>query len=142
VIEVLAGLEGTGLAQHLKASRWTYPLVNAGHVLGIALLVGAVIPMDVAILRGRGATAVRLLRPWAAAGFVLAAACGALLFLTQAGDYIANGWFQAKMALLGVALLNAALHLRTSGSSLRRAALASLVLWPGVLLAGRMIAYS
>ncbi|MGI1663165.1 hypothetical protein ACRDNQ_13050 [Palleronia sp. KMU-117] len=142
MIEVLAALEATGLAQHLKASRWTYPLVNAGHVLGIALLVGAVIPMDVAILRGRAASAQALLRPFAVAGFVLTLACGALLFVTQAGDYIANGWFQAKMALLGAAIVNAALHLRASGRGLRRAAIASLVLWPGVLLAGRMIAYS
>jgi hypothetical protein len=140
VIETLAGLEGTGLAQHLKASRWTYPLVNAGHVLGIALLVGAVLPMDVAVLRGRGAAAVRLLRPWAVAGFVLAVACGALLFVTQAGDYLESPWFRLKMALLAAALLNAALHLR-SGTPSRRAALVSLVLWPGVLLAGRMIAY-
>jgi hypothetical protein len=140
VIETLAGLEATGLAQHLKVSRWTYPLVNAGHVLGIALLVGAVLPMDVAVLRGRGAAAVRLLRPWAVAGFVLAAACGALLFLTQAGDYLGSPWFRLKMALLAAALLNAALHLR-SGTLSRRAALVSLVLWPCVLVAGRMIAY-
>jgi hypothetical protein len=141
VIEALAGLEGTALAQHLKASRWTYPLVNAGHVLGIALLVGAVLPMDVAVLRGRGAAAVRLLRPWAVAGFLLAVTCGALLFVTQAGDYLENGWFRAKMALLAVALLNAALHFWIGRAS-RRTALASIVLWPCVLLAGRMIAYS
>jgi hypothetical protein len=140
VIETLAGLEATGLAQHLKASRWTYPLVNAGHVLGIALLVGAVLPMDVAVLRGRGAAAVRLLRPWAVAGFALAAASGALLFITQAGDYLGSPWFRLKMALLAAALLNAALHLR-AGTPSRRAALISLVLWPCVLLSGRMIAY-
>ena len=140
MIEVLAGLEGTALAQHLKASRWTYPLVNAGHVLGIALLVGAVLPMDVAVLRGRGAAAVRLLRPWAVTGFVLAVACGALLFITQAGDYLGSLWFRLKMALLFAALVNAALHLR-SGTPSRRAALISLVLWPCVRLSGRMIAY-
>jgi hypothetical protein len=140
VIETLAGLEGTALAQHLKASRWTYPLVNAGHVLGLALLVGAVLPMDVAVLRGRGAAAVRLLRPWAVAGFVLAVACGALLFVTQAGDYLGSPWFRLKMALLAAALLNAALHLR-QGTPSRRAALVSLLLWPSVLLSGRMIAY-
>ena len=109
-------------------------------VFGIALLVGAVLPMDVAVLRGRGAAAVRLLRPWAVAGFLLAVSCGALLFVTQAGDYLGSPWFRLKMALLAAALLNAALHLR-SGTPSRRAALVSLVLWPGVLVAGRMIAY-
>lgn len=142
MIDFLAGLEGTALAQHLKVSRWTYPLVNAGHILGIALLIGAVIPMDVAILRGRGAATVAMLRPWSMAGFALAAGCGALLFITQAGDYLDSRWFQVKMALLGVALLNAALHLGAAGRGLRRAALASLVLWPFVLLSGRMIGFS
>lgn len=134
---IAAALEATALAQHLKAARWTYPLVNAGHILGIALLVGAVIPMDVSILRGRGDLVARL-RPWALAGFALAACCGALLFVTQATDYAASGWFQAKMAVLALALANATLHL---GRVTRGAALVSLVSWPAVLLLGRLVAY-
>ena len=137
-----AAIEATALAQFLKASRWVYPLVNAGHLFGIALLVGAVIPMDVAILRGRAAGTVALLRPWAAAGFVLAVVFGALLFVTQAGDYADSWWFRAKMALLVLALLNAVVHLRATGPALRRAAIASLVLWPSVLILGRMIGYA
>ncbi|MDF0601401.1 hypothetical protein P1J78_11715 [Psychromarinibacter sp. C21-152] len=131
-------LEATGLAQFLKRSRWVYPFVNAGHILGIALLVGAVLPMDVQVLRRRNA-AVALLRRWAAAGLALAAACGALLFVTQAGDYAVNGWFQAKMALLAVALANAALHLRRIPPW---SAALSLMLWPAILICGRLIAYS
>ncbi|MDJ1008589.1 MAG: hypothetical protein QNJ13_12280 [Paracoccaceae bacterium] len=140
MIELAAALEGTALAQHLKASRWTYPFVNAGHVFGIALLVGAVIPMDIAILRNRPAV-VAFLRPFAGIGLFGAAMAGALLFATQATDYAASPWFQAKMALLIVALLNAAWHLRARGKALRRAAWLSLALWPGVLLLGRLVAY-
>ena len=136
-----AALEATALAQHLKAARWTYPLVNAGHVLGLALLVGAVLPMDVAVLRRRGAAAVALLRPWAMVGLLLAVTCGALLFVTQAGDYATNLWFRAKMVLLALALLNAAFTLRPGGPT-RAGAAVSLILWPAVLLAGRMIGYS
>lgn len=139
MIETLAALEATGVAQHLKAARWTYPLVNAGHVLGVALLVGAVLPMDVAVLRGRGAAVVRTLRPWAVAGLVLAMTTGALLFVTQAGDYLASPWFAIKIAVLGLAVGNAALFLlRGRGQT---AVLLSLVLWPVVLVLGRMIAY-
>lgn len=135
--------EGTALAQHLKASRWTYPLVNAGHVAGIALLVGSVVPMDLRILgvvRGPSVPAtVAFLRPFAVAGLVLAAGCGAALFSAQAWDYAGNFWFRLKLALLVCALANAALHL---GRTTRAAAALSLVLWPCVLIAGRMIAYS
>ena len=144
MIETAAALEATALAQFLKASRWTYPLVNAGHILGIALLVGSVIPMDVAILRGRASAAVTLLRPWSVAGFLLALACGALLFVTQATDYVQSPWFLAKMAVLALAALNAAAHLRIDRfppRQRRQAAIASLVLWPSALLLGRMIAY-
>ena len=129
-------LEATALAQHLKVSRWTYPLVNAGHILGIALLVGAVVPMDVAVLRGRSGTL--WLRGWAAAGLALAAGCGALLFATQATDYLESPWFLGKMAVLALALANAALHLRRVTPA---AALASLLLWPAALVLGRMIGF-
>jgi len=144
VIETAAALEATALAQFLKASRWTYPLVNAGHILGIALLVGAVVPMDVAVIRGRAVAAVGLLRPWSVAGFVLAVTCGALLFVTQATDYVRSPWFLAKMGVLGLAVLNAAVHFRLDRWPIRQrrqAALASLVLWPTVLILGRMIGY-
>ena len=136
MIEFAAALEATALAQFLKRSRWVYPLVNAGHVMGIALLVGAVLPMNVALWRGRAAL---WLRPWAMTGMALAALCGVMLFVTQATDYAASPWFQAKMALLALAVANAAWHLTRPPS---RAALAvSLALWPAVLLLGRMVAY-
>ncbi len=144
MIETAAALEATALAQFLKASRWTYPLVNAGHILGIALLVGAVVPMDVAVIRGRAVAAVGLLRPWAVAGFGLAVLCGALLFITRATDYVQSAWFLAKMGVLALAVLNAVVHLRLDRfppRQRRQAAIGSLVMWPAVLILGRMIAY-
>lgn len=135
-----AALEALPLAEALRRSRWLYPLVNAGHILGIALLVGAVLPMDLRILRG--AETGSDLRLWAVAGLVLAASCGVLLFTAQATDYVQSGWFRAKMALLALALLNAALHLAGAARGVRRAtAVVSVVAWPSVLLLGRMIAY-
>ena len=43
--DLAAAVEATAIAAHLRGDRWTYPLVNAGHVLGIALLVGAIAPL-------------------------------------------------------------------------------------------------
>jgi len=135
---IWTALESLPMAEALRVSRWTYPLVNAGHILGIAMLVGAVLPMDVAVLRGRDPQ-VRMLRPWAVAGFALALVCGSLLFTVQATDYAASFWFRLKMALLAVALVNAALHLGGRGGPVTAAV--SLAVWPAVLLGGRMIAY-
>ena len=145
----LEALEATGLAQHLRASRWTYPLVNTGHVVGIALLVGSVVPMDLRLLRvvpGPDPDEVAaFLRPFAIMGLVLAGGFGALLFAAGATDYAQSGWFRLKMALLVLALTNAALHVRLGSARPRlgrAAAAASLLLWPLVLLCGRMIGYS
>jgi hypothetical protein len=140
--EVAAALEATALAQALRVSRWTYPLVNAGHVLGLALLVGAVVPMDLRLLRGDAGAL--WLRRFAAAGLALAALTGMLLFAVQATEYAASPWFRAKLAVLALALLNVALHPRLAALPDPRRRLAaglSLALWPAVLLLGRMIAY-
>jgi hypothetical protein len=137
---VIDWLEATALAEHLRRSRWTYPLVNAGHILGIAVLIGALVPMQVQRLRGLDPM-VGVLRPYAIAGLALTVGCGSLLFLAQAGEYLGNRWFQAKLALLALALTHAAWHLRAKVIPVPTA-LASLGLWLAVLVAGRMIAFS
>ncbi len=146
--EIAATLEATALAQFLKGSRWIYPLVNAGHIFGIALLVGAVIPLDLThsglLKRIDPRAAASLLQPFALTGLLLAFFCGALLFITQAGDYLGNPIFLAKMVLVAAATLNAVLHLRIErarGSAVRAIALVSLAIWPTVLLLGRLVGY-
>ncbi len=154
----LAALEATGLAQALRHSVWSYPLVNAGHVLGVALLVGAIVPLDLRLL---GAWRTLPLVPlWtvltrtAAAGLALAVVCGGLLFATRATEYAASGLFQGKMALVLLATLNA-LALRRTGFDpagvhgeadrvplrIRLAAAFSLAAWPTVLGLGRLVGY-
>ena len=147
--DLAAALEATELAAALRRSRWLYPGVNAGHILGIGLLIGAVVPMDLRLLGLRRrfglAAVVGLLRPVAAVGLALAAVCGGLLFIAQASDYVSNRYFQAKMAVLALALANIALHPRLVALSLPRrrlVAAVSLGVWPTVLFLGRMIAYS
>jgi hypothetical protein len=141
-------LEASTPAQFLKSSQWVYPLVNAGHIFGIALLIGAIIPLDLTLAgvlkRADARTAIALLRPFAIAGLVITICCGALLFITQATDYVGNSVFLAKMALLGAAILNAAIHLAIVTShpqTARACAILSLLLWPTVLGLGRMVGY-
>jgi hypothetical protein len=145
VNDLLAALDASALAQHLRGSRWTYPLVNSGHLFGIALLIGSIVALDLralGLIRGPEMPAVTtLLRPIALAGFLLALACGLLLFVAQTGEYLPNRWFQIKMALLALALANALWHLRARPLP-GYAALASLLLWPAILICGRMIGYS
>ena len=50
LMEILAGLEGSALAAGLRGSKWVYPLVNAGHIAGIALLFGAIAGFDLRLM--------------------------------------------------------------------------------------------
>ncbi len=150
-------LQQSGLGHALRESLWLYPAVECLHILGFALLVGAIASFDLRVLRGPPPAGIEALAaqtlPVARAGFALAAPRGALLFVTESTAYLANPAFLAKLALAALALLNVlwfharlgALRRQGDGTSsagvLRVSALASLLLWAGVLIAGRLIAY-
>ena len=147
---LIAAVEASGIATVLRQGRWSYPAVNAAHLLGVALLVGAAVPMDlrlVGIWRGEMpvATVLRLLRPMAAAGALLAVPTGALLFAVQASDYVAMPLFAVKLALVGLGLAHALAWGGALGDAPRlrqRAAGAlSLAIWVAALVCGRLIGY-
>lgn len=155
---VAAAIQATTLSQTLRSSIWLYPLVNAGHVIGIALLFGSIVPLDLRLL-GRQADLplgpfARALIPVAIAGLLLAVSTGLLMFATKPLDYVVEPLFAIKLGLLTLAIVNAlALHRRAQWGLMRSsapgpvpagwkwAALASLMLWLGVILAGRLIGY-
>jgi hypothetical protein len=143
-------------ARWLQASGTAYLLVNAAHILGLGLLVGAALPLD---LRLAGCFRTVPLLPvagllvrTAAFGLALALLTGAWLFTVQPDTYVQNPAFLWKMGLLLLALLNVAgQHLSTgwacvqAGASppagVRARAVASLLLWVVVLVAGRWIGF-
>jgi hypothetical protein len=147
----LAALQHSALAQTLRGSLWLYPAVETLHIVGLALLVGAVAVFDACVIRARAGFDLggwtRSVLPVARTGFALAVAMGLLLFTVEATAYAANPAFVAKLALILLALANVAvfhrLARRTTGvtAALRAAAAASLVLWLLVLACGRLIAY-
>ena len=150
MLEIAAAIEASPLATLLRQSRWTYPAVNALHVLGVALLVGAIVPMDLRLIglwRAEMplAAVLRLLRPVAAAGALLAIAAGVLLFVVQARDYVGQPLFAIKMTLVAAGLA----HALAWGSALaaaprprqRLAGGFSLAVWIPALLCGRTLGY-
>ncbi len=151
---LFAALEGTALAQALRASRWGYAAVNAAHIFAIALLVGSVVPLNLRLLgvwRGIAReTAVRLLAPVAASGLALALLTGPLLFAVRAREYSGVGFLQLKLALIAVGVLSTLALCRSHGFLLKDAprarlaghALVSMVCWLGALVCGRLIAFA
>jgi hypothetical protein len=139
----------------LRESRWLYPLVSALHLSGIAALLGGLLVLDLRLLglhRSVPLSAVaRCAWPVAVAGLALALATGPLLLMTRPSEYIANPALLAKFLLIALAFCNVALFhlawpgvlrgLRSVTPGVRASAAASLLLWWGVLLAGRSIAF-
>lgn len=153
VVEWLAHWPG---AQLLQRSGTTYLFVNAAHILGIGLLIGAILPLDLRLAGVIRGAPLALLAPFlsraAAFGLALAVVTGFWLFTVKPGEYLANPAFLWKLGLLALALVNIALQ--HSGQAFREAlagdrfplrvrlvALASCTLWLAVLLAGRWIGF-
>ena len=149
----LGALEQVPAVEALRNSTYVYPLVNAFHVVGIALLFGAIVPLDFRLAGWRRDTGpvdplARLLLPVAIFGLVLAIATGLLLFATDARTYADSWLFRAKLLLIAAALLNALALRRIDWRSEARgtkrvafAGIASLLLWLAVIVVGRLIGY-
>jgi hypothetical protein len=147
-------LEASALSQTLRRSVWLYPVVNVSHVLGLMAFFAAVAAMDVKALRSSNPAELRgfidRLRPVAILLLAVLVITGLLLFLPEASHIAHNTVFQAKLAVIGLALLNVLVLQKALGGaapaaaipgSVRLTALASLVLWLAVATLGRLIAY-
>jgi hypothetical protein len=145
----------------LRESTWMYPIVESVHVLSLTLFVGLSVLWDLRLLglllaRVPVTEAQQRLMPWMMTGFALMVASGVVLFFGDPARFYLNVFFRVKVALLVLAGLNAYFfHASASGHDLRswdlslktpfQARLAgsvSLVLWAGIITAGRMIAYN
>lgn len=133
-----AALEASGLGRAMRESLALYPAVEIAHILGFALLVGAIASFDIPLIAGREPPAIA--QRVAAAGLALAAPAGLLLFAAEATAYLHNPVFLAKLALIALALANVALF-HFARTPRRLAGAASLALWFCVLACGRLIAY-
>lgn len=150
--EALAALEASSLAQAARGLTWLYPLANLIHVLGSALLVGAIVVFDVAVLRGRAGEAgvARIALATAAFGLALQVPSGVVLMSAEATAVGVNPALLLKMALIAVGLANVVyVHARFGAvlaanelpTAARGPAIVSLATWILALLAGRAIAY-
>jgi hypothetical protein len=134
----------------IQLSAWAYPILEIIHIIGIALLVGNLVLLELRVF-GKGqalpvADLSRLGLTLVAIGFTLAALSGTVMFVSQPNELLANRAFSVKMLLLTLAAVNAVVfHSRGSLQKLDFTAkalmLASTLIWVGVIACGRWIAY-
>jgi hypothetical protein len=135
----------------VASNPWAYPALEAVHVVGIALLVGNLVALE---LRVWGLAAelplaalARLSIGLSLLGFAIVATTGTLMFAAQPNELLANRAFLLKLGLISLAGVNAAwFHARGSllaPDRLSRAqTVVSLGLWLSVIICGRWIAYA
>ncbi len=152
-------LERLPLAEHIGFT-WWFPFLESIHVLAVALLVGSILMVDLRLL-GLAALSyatsrmTRELIPWTWGALCVAVVTGSGLFITRAATYIEHPPFQLKLVMLLLAGLNMALFQFRTFHSIREwdtaasppvaariAGATSLLLWAGVVLAGRWIGHT
>ena len=153
MVEFLAAVEAGWIAESLRFGRWNYAAVNALHILGIAILVGASLPLafrmigykhDIPMFLAAG-----FLVPFAMGGLVLAAMMGSLLFATRAVEYGSLIIFWIKLAFVALGVASAPVARIRYGWRLEAAdqkvlrfhGMLSLIAWTAALVLGRAIAF-
>jgi hypothetical protein len=155
-MEWLAPLAETPLARALITSSTLYLLVNAAHILGIGVLIGPILALDLLLLGFAPAVPRAAIAPYlsriAAAGVVLAILTGLCLFSVHPTEYARNSAFLAKLGLVSLALVNVAvMHFgrgwravlsgRRPSTAVRVGATLSTLFWVGAVIAGRWIGF-
>jgi hypothetical protein len=155
LIKTFHWFEATGLGTFGRRSAYFFPAVEVIHLLGLTLLLGTVLALNLKVLGGimpRQSTAAiaRATTPLLLIGAGLALASGLLLFLSEAVKCYYNAAFWYKMGLLSLAIvfqlavqpkLAKAVASSDSTWALKCTAGVSLALWFGVAIAGRAIAF-
>jgi uncharacterized membrane protein len=158
--EFISYFEDNGLADSIRENDVLFPLIESVHVVAICLVVGSILAVDLRLLglasiqRSVSRVADGIL-PLTWAAFAVALASGGLLFISNATKYLDNGYFVAKICLIGAAGLNMAIFHLVSAKDLPRwenetrlpfqARLAgglSILLWICVVACGRWIGFT
>ena len=138
-------------------SKWGWPTCETVHFLGLSLLIGTIAMFDLRLL-GLGKrvpiAALHRLVPWGVLGYVVNVITGLMFLVTEPDQYIYNPAFHFKMLFMSLAGFNVlAFYLavfrkvRPLGSgdgtplSAKVIASASLFLWIGVIVFGRLLTF-
>jgi len=156
--QMMVWLETTALGTWTRESGsiWAYPTILTLHTVGLGIVVGASAVVDFRLLGLAPRIPIPSLAPlfkfiwWA---FALNAATGVVLFISEASDKSRQPVFYIKLGLIGLALWVTARihkHIDRGGDTLQASnqgglapwlAVASLGLWTGAIVAGRLMAY-
>jgi uncharacterized membrane protein YhdT len=144
----------TDIGEAIRNSTWLFPVIEACHLLGLGVLAGTVLIVDLRLLGvGLRRAPVALLAadvaPWMFGSLIVMVVSGTLLFLSEAIKCYYSFPFWVKMTALVLAILftftirrRATLTPADQAPPARLTALISLALWFTVAWGGRWIGFS
>jgi hypothetical protein len=155
---VFEWLETTALAIWVGESLWGYPIMLGMHAIGLAIVVGIFVMLDLRMLRvirGVSFNAFLSLYQLAWIGLLFNALSGSALFTSQASTFVESAPFLIKIsAVIAGVIVGIFIQRRLNtqaadwdyadaniGPSATALAAVSLVCWIGAIFAGRLIAY-
>jgi len=150
-------IETTPLSIAIREGAFPYPIIGAVHLLSIALFGGMVVATNLRLLGWAMPSyavsdLIRGLRPWKCIGGIVIATTGFLLTWAEPVRLYGSPSFWTKMGLFALVGVHAAvfrpyvyrnpekLDARLTWQAKVAAAL-SLMLWAGLILSGRLIAF-
>jgi hypothetical protein len=148
--------EQSGIGNTIRQSSWLFPVIEAIHLLGLGVIGGAVLVVDLRLLglglrRQSTAELARDAQPWLIGSLLLMMTTGGLLFLSESIKLYYHEAFWFKMASLFLAIVFTFTIQRKvilAGETRMRpvwskvVALVSILLWSGVGIGGRWIGFS
>jgi hypothetical protein len=148
--------EQSAVGEAIRNSQWLFPAIESVHLLGLVVIAGAVLVVDMRLFglglrRQPVALLVRDAQPWLIGGLMVMLTTGILLFLAEAIKCYYSAAFAVKMTSLFLALIftftvhrKVALADESRMSPLlsRLVAVVSVALWSGVGIGGRWIGFS
>lgn len=148
--------EQSGIGDTIRRSSWLFPLIEAVHLLGLGVIGGAVLVVDLRLLglglrRQSPAQLARDAQPWLLGSLVLMIITGGLLFLSEAIKCYYHEAFWFKMTCLFLAIIftftiqrqvTLADETRIRPVWYKVVAIVSVLLWSGVGIGGRWIGFS
>jgi Family of unknown function (DUF6644) len=155
----LESLQNTWLSTLIRDTKWCFPAIEMVHLFGIVTLLGTMLAfdlrlMDVWLRRWPVSLLMRRLLPWTWTAFVVMVCSGTALFISDPVRFFYNPSFRVKLVLIALAGVNALVFQVTAFRTLNTwdlniqtprgakiAGFLSIVLWFGVVAAGRWIAF-
>jgi hypothetical protein len=159
MLEFCQWLDQTSVGAAIRQSLWLFPAIETVHLLGMTALVGTITVLDLRLLgwampRQRVSQVASRLLPWAWLGFGVQVVTGTLLFSSEAVKVYGNPAFRLKMLLLLCAGIQALIfqivvHRKLPAwderpslpFSAKVMGLISILLWVGIVTAGRFIGF-